>query len=225
MSLKILFVEKDATTADLLVPGLQRKGYQVTVVRTQRQVTSRLKTLRPDLLVIDVASFGASGYKVCDAVRARLESVPTILLLEKGHDSAGTTAEAYMTPPFTSRRLLYRARKLAETLSTNEIVAGALALDPDTRVLRKGEEIMYLRPKEASLLAIFMRNRGKVLSRQRLMQDVWDTEYMGDTRTLSVHVRWIRQKIEQDPNNPRYLTTVRGVGYRLAVPDEDQLVH
>lgn len=218
MTLKILFVEKDATTADLLVPSLERKGYQITVARTLRQVTSRLRSLRPDLLVIDVASFGSSGYGVCDAVRARLEAVPTVLLLEKGHASAGSTADAFMTPPFTGRKLLYRVKKLADTISSNEIRAGHLSLDPDTRVLRNREEPLYLRPKEAALLAVFMRNQGKVLTRQFLMKEVWDTDYVGDTRTLSVHVRWLRTKIEPDPNNPRFLTTVRGVGYRFAVP-------
>ncbi len=218
MTLKILFVEKDATTADLLVPSLERKGYQITVARTLRQVTSRLRSLRPDLLVIDIASFGPSGYGVCDAVRARLEAVPTILLLEKGHASAGSTADAFMTPPFTGRKLLYRVKMLAETVSSNEIRAGHLSLDPDTRVLRNREEPLYLRPKEAALLTVFMRNQGRVLTRQRLMKEVWDTDYVGDTRTLSVHVRWLRTKIEPDPNNPRFLTTVRGVGYRFAVP-------
>ena len=92
MSLRILFVEKDLTTADLLVPSLVRKGYQVIVVQTQRQALGRIRSVRPDLLVLDVASFGAGGYKISDAVRSRLDGVPTILLLEKGHASAGATA-------------------------------------------------------------------------------------------------------------------------------------
>lgn len=219
MSLKILFVEKDPTTADLLVPSLERHGFQVTLVRTQRQAANRLRSLRFDILTIDVASFGSSGYKVADAVRSRLEAVPTILLLEKGHASAGSTADAFMTPPFTGRKLLYRVKKLARAISTNEIRAGDLALDPDTRVLRLGEGSLYLRPKEAELLAVFMANQGVVLSRRHLMREVWDTDYIGDTRTLSVHVRWLRKKIEEDPGNPRLLLTVRGVGYRFAVPD------
>ena len=221
MSLRILLVEKDLTTADLLVPSLVRKGYQVTVAQTQRQALSRIRSARPDLLVLDIASFGAGGYKISDTVRNRLDGVPTILLLEKGHASAGATAEAFMTPPFTSRKLLYRVKKLAETLTSREIHAGPLALDPDTRTLRKGERIMALRPKEAALLELFMRNSGKVLSRLEITKEVWETEYVGDTRTLSVHVRWLRQKIEDDPSAPRFLRTVRGVGYRFEVPRRD----
>lgn len=221
MALRILFVEKDITTADLLVPSLERKGYQVSVAQTQRQATGRVRSLRPDLLVVDVASFGIRGYKVSEAVRARSEGVPTILLLEEGHASAGSAAEAFMTPPFTSRKLLYRVRKVTKHLSRREIHAGCLVLDPHTRTLYRGEEALHLRPKEAELLALFMCNPGRVITRRELMKQIWDTDYMGDTRTLSVHVRWIRQKIEDDPSSPRYLRTIRGVGYRFQVPEPD----
>ena len=221
MVLRILFVEKDITTADLLIPSLERKGYQVSVAQTQRQATGRVRSLRPDLLVVDVASFGIRGYKVSEAVRARSEGVPTILLLEEGHASAGSAAEAFMTPPFTSRKLLYRIRKVTKHLSRREIRAGCLVLDPHTRTLHRGEETLHLRPKEAELLALFMCNPGRVITRRELMKQIWDTDYMGDTRTLSVHVRWIRQKIEEDPSSPRYLRTIRGVGYRFQVPKPD----
>lgn len=219
MSLRILLVEKDLTTADLLTPSLERKGYQVSLAQTQRQATSRIRSLHPDLLVVDVASFGANGYKISDTVRARLDGVPTILLLDKGHASAGATADAFMTPPFTSRKLLYRVRKLAEKITSRELRAGSLAVDPDTRTLRKGETSSHLRPKEAALLIFFIENSGRVLSRQEIIKEVWETDYIGDTRTLSVHVRWLRIKIEDDPSAPRFLRTVRGIGYRFEVPD------
>jgi len=218
MTLRILFVEKDITTADLLTPSLRRKGYKVSVAQTQRQATGRIRSLCPDLLVVDVASFGSKGYKLSDSVRARLEGVPTILLLEKGHAGAGGAADAFMTPPFTSRKLLYRISQVTQDLASRELGVGPLVLDPHTRVLRKGDNVMHLRPKEAALLAFFMSNCGKVLSRQLLMKKIWQTDYMGDTRTLSVHVRWLRLKVEDDPNNPRFLRTVRGVGYRFEVP-------
>lgn len=218
MSLRILLVEKDVTTADLLVPSLERKGYQVFVARSQRQALSRARSLYPDLLVLDVASFGATGYKVSEAVRARVDDVPTILLLEKGHAGAGDAADAFMEPPFTSRKLLYRVRKLAEDLTPRQITLGPLVLDPDSRVLSDGDKTVQLRPKEAELLAYFMRNPGKVLSRQEIMRQVWDTNYVDDTRTLNVHVCWLRQKVEKDPRAPRLLRTVRGLGYRFDVP-------
>jgi DNA-binding response OmpR family regulator len=222
VSLRILFVEKDITTADLLVPGLERKGYQVQVARTQRQALGRIRSKRPDLLVMDVDSFASSGYRISEAVRSRLEGVPTILLLPKGHATAGSTAEAYMTPAFTSRKLLYRVKKVAEGITSREIRAGPLALDPDTRMLRKRDTTEHLRPKEAALLMLFLHNQGKVLSRQAIMKEVWETEYYGDTRTLSVHIRWLRIKIEDEPSSPRFLRTVRGVGYRFEASEQDE---
>ena len=217
MGLRILFVEKDVTTADLLLPSLERKGYQVVVARSSRQALGRIRAARPDLLILDVASFGLNGYQVSDTVRARLDGVPTILLLQEGHSSAGSAAEAYMTPPFTSRKLLHRVKKLAQNLRRREIQAGPLVLDPDTRLLKKGKIVTRLRPKEAALLALFMRHEGKVLSRREIMKEIWETEYLGDTRTLSVHVHWLRQKIEEDPSHPVLLRTHRGVGYVLEV--------
>ena len=219
MPVRILFVEKDVTTTDLLVPSLERKGYQVTVAHTQRQATSRIRASRPDLLIVDVASFGSRGYKVSEALRDQLDSTATILLLPAGHDPAGSSAEAFMTPPFTSRRLLYRVGKVAEALPVREIRAGDLVLDPDAGILHKGETAMHLRPKETALLVLFMRNRGKVLSRHQIMKKVWETDYLEDTRTLNVHVHWLRTKIEDEPAAPCYLRTVRGVGYRFDVPE------
>jgi DNA-binding response OmpR family regulator len=223
MSLRILFVEKDVTIVDLLVPSLERKGYQVYVANTQRQASSRLRSLRPDVLIVDEVSFGVSGHKVSDALRARLEGVPTILLLADKRAPAGPPADGVMTPPFTFRKLLHRVKKVAAKVpghGSREIQAGPIVLDPATRILRRGNETLHLRPKEASLLALFIRNPGKVLSRQEIMKQVWETDYLGDTRTVSVHVRWLREKIEEDPNHPRLLRTVRGVGYRFEVPDD-----
>ncbi len=218
MSLRILLVEKDVTTADLLVPSLERKGYQVSVSTSQRQALSRLRAMPPDLLVVDVASFGNTGYGVCSTVRGQLPGVPTVVLVQKAHAAILAMAEAYMTPPFTSRKLLYRVKALADKLTGRELTAGPLTLDPDTRLLTLGKEVVPLRPKEAALLALFMQNQGKVLNRPDIIRQVWETDYVGDTRTLSVHIRWLRKKIEADPNHPRLLRTVRGIGYRFEVP-------
>ena len=219
--LRILFVEKNVTTADLLVPTLERKGYEVAVAQTRRQATGRIRSLPPDLLLVDVASFGAKGYEIGDALCAILQAVPTMLLLPEGHAHAGSLADEFMTPPFTARKLLHRLKKLAERVNDRTIRAGHLLLDPDTGTLSKGETNFHLRPKEAALLAYFMRNAGRVLSRPEIIREVWETEYIGDTRTLTVHVRWLREKIEEDPDAPCLLRTVRGMGYRFEVPDSD----
>ncbi len=222
MGLRILFVEKDVTTADLLVPSLERKEYQVFVARTQRKATSSVRSARPDLLIVDVASFGSNGHKVSDALRSRLDGVPTILLIEEKDASVGLVADAFMTPPFTSRKLLHRVRKVSEKITSREICIGPLSLDPDARTVWKRGEAKHLRPKETALLKMFMSHPGQVLSREELIKEVWETDYMGDTRTLSVHVRWVREKIEDNPSEPKYLRTIRGVGYRFDVPEAER---
>ncbi len=183
-----------------------------------RQAASRVRSFRPDVVVIDVASFGPRGYAVRESICSHSEAVPVVLLLESGRRTLGETAEAYMIPPFTARKLLYRIKKVSEHLSQRELRAGSLSLDPQARTLQNGDRRYNLRPKEAALLAVFMTNPGRVISRQELTTRVWEPDYMGDTRTLNVHVRWLRQKIEADPGSPRFLRTVRGVGYRFEVP-------
>jgi DNA-binding response OmpR family regulator len=217
MAIRVLLVEKDVSTSDLLMPSLERKGYHVTVARTTRQALSHLRSVRPDILVIDVASFGFAGYDLVGTLQSRLGGVPAILLLEeegaidKGH------AAAFITPPFTSRKLLHRLGRVAETLPPREFQAGDLTLDPLTCTLQKGKSRIRLRPKEAALLAFFVRNPGRNLSRKEIMKEVWDTDYLEDTRTLNVHIRWLRLKIEDNASQPRMLHTVRGVGYRFQV--------
>ena len=218
--LRILFVENDVSAADSLVPSLQRKGYQVGVAHNQRQAMGQIRSLRPNLLVIDVASFGPRGYAVSDIVRSRLAGVPTVLLLEEGHQAAGSGAEAFMTRPFTSRKLLHRIRVAAEHITFRQIQVGSLVLDLDSRVLHRGGQSWQLRPREASVLALLMGNAGRVVSRQEIMKQVWETDYVGDTRTLSVHICWLRQKIENEPRKPTLLRTVRGVGYCLLDSEE-----
>jgi DNA-binding response OmpR family regulator len=136
-----------------------------------------------------------------------------VLLLPKGHDGAGDRAEAYMTPPFTSRKLLYRINKLARQISPRHIQRGELILDTDAQMLYRNGSSWHLRPKETALLAMLMSNEGRVVSRQEIMNKVWETDYMADTRTLNVHVCWLRSKIEADRQSPRILRTVRGRGY------------
>jgi DNA-binding response OmpR family regulator/tellurite resistance protein len=224
VTLRILFVERDITTADLLVPSLLRKGYTVGVVHNQRQALGQIRSLRPNLLVIDVASFGPRGYSVSDALRSRLAGVPSVLMLEEGHQAAGGAAEAFMVRPFTSRKLLHRIRVAAQHIRVREIQVGCLLLDLDGRVLYKGKQSWQLRPKEATVLALLMNNAGRVLSRQEIMKQVWETDYMGDTRTLSVHICWLRQKIEKDPRRPTLIMTLAKVLIAAAWAD-GELTH
>lgn len=128
-----------------------------------------------------------------------------------------------ITPSFKSDKSLDGLGKVAEGLPAREIRAGPLVLVPDSLTLHKGRATYHLRPMEVALLALFMGNPGRVLSRKEIMKKVWKTDFLGDTRTLDVHVRWLRLKIEDDPSAPRLLCTERGVGYRFEVGEPPEL--
>jgi DNA-binding response OmpR family regulator len=219
VSLRILFVDKSVASSDLLVPSLERKGHEVSVVRTLSQALGRLSSFHPDLLFVNAASFGRSAFRVCDGIRAQVPDVPRILVVKKGCAEVGGKDAECIEHPCSSRSLLYRVAKIAKSLVPKRLCAGPLCFDPVTRSLQRPERVTTLRPKEAALLTFLMKHAGRVLTRQEIIHGVWDTDYVGDTRTLSVHVRWLREKIEQDPHNPQLLRTVRGVGYRFEAGD------
>ena len=123
--------------------------------------------------------------------------------------------------PFTPRKVTNRIRKMSSCHLGNIITAGDLSLNLDKRCVYRCGNMHRLTPRQAKLLEVFMRHAGKTLTRRFLMETVWETDYMGDTRTLDVHVRWIRERIEEEPSSPLYLRTVRGIGYRFGVPDEE----
>ena len=125
-----------------------------------------------------------------------------------------------LTPPFTSRKLFSRIRSILRSDEGETMQAGRLTLNLGTRRVNSGSKERRLNPKEFELLKIFMRSPGRVLSRRFLMKKIWKTDYVGDTRTLDVHIHWLRGKIEENPSSPKYLRTVRGVGYRFEIPGE-----
>jgi len=215
VGLGILFVDRDLASTDSLVPSLERKGYEVSVARTLNQAQKRLASFHPDLYIVNVASFRRTGVKVADGVRELIPDAPRILIVEKGSRGVGCKADECITLPCTPRSLLYRVAKMAKSLTVRELRAGPLLFELGTRSLRRSGQEFILRPKEAALLAFFMRNPGRVLTREEIIRSVWETDSLGDTRTLSVHVRWLREKIEGEPHHPRLLRTVRGVGYRF----------
>jgi DNA-binding response OmpR family regulator len=128
------------------------------------------------------------------------------------------TCDNVLQLPFTDRRVISHVDKLLALRRTKMLVVGGLGLNLQTRCVHRGGDVYRLTPKQAHLLQVFMEHAGQTLTRKFLMATVWDTDFLGDTRTLDVHVRWLREKIEEEPSSPRYLRTVRGVGYRFGVP-------
>lgn len=216
---KILLVQ--GGLGDSVGPILERYGYRVVWVRTAKNALSRLASETPSLIVIDVPSLRVSAEKLCQAIK-RTKDVP-VLLIGPEQSANGASpyegcADAFVPRPLQLRRLLSRVEKLMPEGQAVELRCGDLVFRPADGALRKRSEEQYLNPKLSKLLQLFMQRQGEILPRKLLMQQVWDTNYLGDTRTLDVHIRWLREAIEDDPAEPAYLHTVRGQGYKFDNP-------
>ncbi len=221
MATKILFIEKGGSNVNSLSHDLVEKGYEVSVAHSTKEAISQVESEKPDLIILDATWPKFNGQKACKALRQQVGDISIILLTPKGEKiDEGLQVEAHLTQPFTSRKLINRIRTIVGHEPQNVIQIGDLTLNVRARRVVKGTQEHKLTPKQAKLLEVFMRNSGKVLSRRVLMKEVWDTDYLGDTRTLDVHVRWVREKIEENPSSPAYLRTVRGIGYRFDLPED-----
>jgi len=218
----ILLVEGKRAGDDSLHAALCKAGYEVCVHHTGNSALRWVAENEPDLVVFDGASMRSSGVRSCRQLRRALGDVPIIHTRsadEPRDEAAGATV--YLARPFTPRKVLNRVRSLLPAVASEEEIvrAGDLILYRGKRsvqVVEQGER--QLTPKLAALLEDFLLHPNEVRTRRELMQNVWQTDYIGDTRTLDVHVRWVREAIEENPSSPRRLLTVRGKGYVLRVP-------
>ena len=216
-AVKILLVQ--GGLGDSVGPLLERHGYRVVWVQTAKQALERVTSEKPALVIIDVPSLIANAEKLCQEVK-RIRDIPVLMLGGQDAGVNGKAARAYvgcadefLPRPLRARRLLLRIAKLLPEGLAIELRCGDLVFRPADGILRKRDKEVYLNPKLSRLLQLFMQHPGEVLTRRVLMQQVWDTDYIGDTRTLDVHIRWLRLAIEDDPTMPVYLRTVRGQGY------------
>ena len=221
MTASVLLVQKARPSIDWILQSLEKKGYRASLVRSEQKAVQQATSEKPDLIILNATSSGMNGSKICQALYKKVEGVPIILILPEGQKGDYTMgATVILNSPFTSRKLFNRIRVVLKSDKGEIIQAGGLALSLGKRCVIRGNRELKLNPKEFELLKVFMRSPGRVLSRKFLMKKVWKTDYMGDTRTLDVHIRWVREKIEKNPNSPVYLRTVRGVGYRFDIPEE-----
>jgi len=213
---------------DSVEPALERSGYPVIWKRTAGEALEFLAKESPAMVIIDLAHLRVMAEPFCQKVK-KLHDAPVIVLgPEPDTLSAGQMqmlqaevqdcANSYLARPFQPRRLLTQVEKLMPEGFAMELRAGDLVFHPADGILRKRGDEHYLNPKLSKLLQMFMQHPGDVMERKELMQKVWDTTYMGDTRTLDVHIRWLREMIEDDATDPHYLRTVRGQGYRFDNP-------
>lgn len=239
MKPKVLVVEDEPSLIDTLEYSLQRQGYDVLIATDGHNAIDVARAEQPDLILLDVMLPGLDGFEVCRVLRremnapilmltARAEEIDKIVGLEMGADD-------YLTKPFSMRELMARVKALLrrvrmdrEELTGNDDNASdpenrsgerfnfaTLIIDVDRREVTYENRVIHLKPKEYELLVFFARNRGIVLSRDKILERVWGWDYDGGSRTVDVHVRWLREKIEPDPANPHRIVTVRGVGYRF----------
>jgi DNA-binding response OmpR family regulator len=218
---KILFIGR-ATNKDASLLNALKKRYDLVVAANGAQSLALAELHQPHVVVVDAVSLRTPGDRICRDLRTRLGDVPIIHILPQNHTSS--PADVILSQPFTSRKLVNCIERLLKLKDDQVVTCGAFSLNIPRRVLIAHGQETQLTPKLALLVEIFLRAPGQVISRKTLMEQVWKTDYLGDTRTLDVHIRWIRRAIESDPGKPRYLVTVRGVGYRLdageATPSE-----
>jgi DNA-binding response OmpR family regulator len=225
----ILLVEDETSITEPLAEALRSEGFETRVAGT---VSEALELARsgPDLVLLDVMLPDGSGLDVCRELR-RSSRVPIIMLTARGEEADRVVglelgADDYVVKPFSAREVVARIRAVLRRANAptpgddGPVEVGALRLDPSRREVTHRGETLDLSRKEFDLLELLMRNAGSVVTRERLIDEVWDTNWFGSTKTLDVHVSGIRRKLGDDPSRPRYLHTVRGVGFRFAAPGE-----
>jgi two-component system OmpR family response regulator len=229
---KVLIVEDDKTLIDALKYNLSKEGYRVVTAIDGLQGLEVARTERPDLIILDIMLPRLDGLEVCRILRkemitpilmltAKVEEIDKVVGLELGADD-------YITKPFSLRELLARIRAMLRRAEMLKEEAGSKeeAMPPAMRIgklkadfvrheVSLGDFVLDLSPKEFELLVFLMRNRGRAFTRDYLLEKVWGYDYAGDTRTVDVHIRWLRRKIEANPSRPQYLLTVRGYGYKF----------
>jgi two-component system, OmpR family, response regulator RegX3 len=227
----ILLVEDEESITAPLVEALRREGFDTAVSGTAGESIGLAERVKPDLVLLDVMLPDGSGFEVCRELRAR-SRVPIIMLTARGEEAdrvAGLElgADDYVVKPFSARELvarvravLRRAAEVGERKLEGATEIGEVRLDPARRSASFRGDDVELSRKEFDLLRLLIENAGSVVTRERLIDEVWDTNWFGSTKTLDVHVSGLRKKLEDDPAAPRYIHTVRGVGFRFASADE-----
>ena len=222
----ILLVEDDDNLRESLAFNLEREGYQVREASNGESALKEARLMKPDLIILDVMLPGLDGFSICRILRHEMET-PIILLTARMSEmdkivGLESGADDYVTKPFSTGELLARIRAVMRRVKpamTNKLFLkqGPLALNLERRRAFRNEQELALSPREFELLAELMRHPGIALSRDLLMERVWGYDFMGDSRTVDVHIRWLREKIENNPSKPYFIQTVRGIGYRFEV--------
>ncbi|WP_420639678.1 response regulator [Candidatus Poriferisocius sp.] len=226
---RVLIVEDEESFVEALTVGLTREGFTVRVARDGKEALDYFDAMAPDIVLLDVMLPLVSGIDVCRQIRARSQ-VPIIMVTAKGEEIDAVVglevgADDYVTKPYRLRELVSRMRSLlrrsrwtaeSETFLREVIEVGDVSINPERHEVSVRGEPIELPLKEFDLLELLLANAGRVLTRDALIDQVWGSDYVGGTKTLDVHVKRLRSKIEDDPANPRRIVTIRGLGYKYA---------
>lgn len=222
----VLLIDDERKLTDPLRSSFERAGYQITVANDGHTGLSLALVEKPDVIILDVMMPGLDGWRVCQAIRQH-SNVPIIMLtaLDDSLDrikGLELGADDYLVKPFGFKEIEAHIRAMLRRVQLDrgnqmalQISVGDIVLDLEAHIVTKGGKEIAMRQKEFEILSLLMNSIGKVVTRERLFDEVWGTDWLGDTRTLDVHMSWLRAKLEDDPANPIYLQTVRGVGYRF----------
>jgi two-component system response regulator RegX3 len=228
----VLLVEDEESITEPLQEALAREGFDASVARTAAEALARTRELEPDVVLLDVMLPDGSGFDVCRELR-RESRVPIIMVTARGEEADRVVglelgADDYVTKPFSAREVTARIRAVLRRAEEQPGAApvedvlqvGELRVEPARRTATLSGAELELSRKEFDVLALLAGEAGRVVTRERLLEDVWDTSWFGSTKTLDVHVSALRRKLGDDPSAPRYLHTVRGVGFRLQAPED-----
>ena len=216
---KVLIVEGLRATKPAYLTALEKHNFAVTIEHRAQTAVKRAQALAPDIVILDAASLKTSGTRICNQLRATLNGTPVILIADKKNiPSQSCGASALLVLPFTPRKLLNSVTRLLPGDESATLQVGPIKLNLAQRRVSCGGREERVTPKQARLLEMFLRAPGQLLTRKAILKYVWDTDYTGDTRTLDVHISWLRSIIEPNPQKPRYLKTLRAQGYRLDLP-------
>ncbi|MGB4505100.1 MAG: response regulator transcription factor [Syntrophaceticus sp.] len=231
MSARILVVDDEEAIVRLVSYNLQKEGFDTLAAADGREAWEIIRREKPDLVVLDIMLPEMDGFALCRLLRQEKILTPILMLTAKDEEidkvlGLELGADDYLTKPFSPRELVARVkailRRTDERVSSEEgvLTFGDMVIYPEKyEVQRRGEDV-ELTPREFELLLFLCQNAGLVLSREHILERVWDYDYYGDTRVVDVHIRHLREKIELDPSNPIYIKTVRGVGYKFQQPEE-----
>jgi two-component system, OmpR family, response regulator RegX3 len=224
---RVLIVEDEPGISEPLSSHLSREGFEATVAPTVEAAREAVRSSPPGLILLDVMLPDGDGRDLCREIRASSD-VPIVMLTARGEDvdkivGLELGADDYVVKPFSGGELVARIRAILRRGRSRDagrpIEVGELRLDSAARTVTKRGDPVTLAAREFDLLAMLMANRGTVVRREAIMDEVWDAHWFGSTKTLDVHIAWLRKKLEDDPAHPMYITTVRGVGFRFAGPE------